>query len=156
MWPLDTAPTDWIECNGQSTAAYPELAALLGATVPDLRGEFVRGWDNGRGTDSGRAINTDQAGSFESHAHGITDPGHNHAINDPGHGHNYSAIGANGSGGNGAEFGSGYSLTSPNTNSAVTSVTVQNNSTGIAGTNTQGSTETRPRNVSLMHIIRAR
>jgi hypothetical protein len=157
MWPLDTAPTDWIECDGGSTAAYPELAALLGATVPDLRGEFVRGWDNGKGTDSGRAINTEQAGSFESHAHGISDPGHNHSVSDPGHTHTYDAaqvIGSEDEGRGGNTSVKINQRTEP-TSGAVTGIGIQNNSTGIA-IQSNGSTETRPRNVSLMYIIRAR
>ena len=34
----------WLECNGQSCAAYPELVKVLGSyTVPDYRGVFLRG-----------------------------------------------------------------------------------------------------------------
>ena len=55
-----TAPTGYLECNGQSTSGYTALAAVVGANVPDLRGEFVRGWDNGRGVDSGRSILSSQ------------------------------------------------------------------------------------------------
>lgn len=43
MWGSSTPPENWIEMDGQSTGAYPELAAIYGASVPDLRGEFVRG-----------------------------------------------------------------------------------------------------------------
>ena len=67
-----TAPTGWLECNGQSTSGYAALTALIGANVPDLRGEFIRGWDNGRGVDSGRAIGTAQANAFGSHSHTVT------------------------------------------------------------------------------------
>ena len=44
-WPTDTLPTDgvWLNCNGQSTADYPLLAAVVGANVPDYRGVFLRG-----------------------------------------------------------------------------------------------------------------
>lgn len=56
-------PSGYLECNGQSTSSYPELAALIGAKVPDLRGAFVRGFDHGRGVDSGRSF-----GSFQSDA----------------------------------------------------------------------------------------
>jgi microcystin-dependent protein len=38
-----TAPTGWLLCNGQSTTGYPTLAALVGATAPDLRGRFPIG-----------------------------------------------------------------------------------------------------------------
>lgn len=44
-------PPGFIICNGQSTAVYPELAKIVGSTVPDLRGEFIRGLDLGRGLD---------------------------------------------------------------------------------------------------------
>lgn len=46
VWPVATNPADtesWLECNGQSTAGYPELAAVVGANIPDLRGKFLRG-----------------------------------------------------------------------------------------------------------------
>ena len=47
-WPGSKAPTTagtWLECNGQSCAAYPELVAVLGKnTVPDYRGVFLRGY----------------------------------------------------------------------------------------------------------------
>ena len=66
-----TPPTGWLECNGQSTAAYPNLVAIGVVTAPDLRGFFVRGWDNSRGVDSGRALGTSQEDEFESHAHVI-------------------------------------------------------------------------------------
>ena len=65
-----TAPTDWLECDGSSIPSqYTDLIALVGANVPDFRGEFIRGWDNGRGVDSGRALLSTQDAAFESHAH---------------------------------------------------------------------------------------
>ena len=66
-----TAPTGYLECNGQSTSGYTALAAVVGANVPDLRGEFVRGWDNGKGTDSGRALGSSQTADLASHRHTI-------------------------------------------------------------------------------------
>lgn len=62
-WPLASAPDGWLKCNGAAftAAQYPKLAlAYPGLRLPDLRGEFVRGWDDGRGADSGRAILTSQ------------------------------------------------------------------------------------------------
>jgi hypothetical protein len=35
---------NWLECNGQSTAGYPDLAAIVGATVPNYKGMFLRGY----------------------------------------------------------------------------------------------------------------
>ena len=50
-WPVATNPEGWdegkwLECNGQtiSQTVYPELFALVGATVPDMRGLFLRGY----------------------------------------------------------------------------------------------------------------
>tara|TARA_R100001198_G_scaffold96577_1_gene87121 strand:- start:244 stop:1386 length:1143 start_codon:yes stop_codon:yes gene_type:complete len=64
-----TAPTGYLECNGQSTAGYAALAAVVGANVPDLRGEFVRGWDDGRGVDTGRTLGSTQDHQFQDHKH---------------------------------------------------------------------------------------
>jgi hypothetical protein len=64
-----TPPAGWIECNGQSAASYPNLVALGITNVPDLRGQFVRGWDNGKGIDPGRTLASLQADEFKSHSH---------------------------------------------------------------------------------------
>lgn len=61
----------WLEADGSSLrrVAYPSLFAKIGTTyggsgaffnLPDLRGEFVRGWDHGRGADAGRSLGTSQ------------------------------------------------------------------------------------------------
>ncbi len=58
-YPLATPPTGWFNCNGAifDKAQYPKLALVYpSGTLPDLRGEFIRGWDNGRGVDSGRVL----------------------------------------------------------------------------------------------------
>ena len=58
-WPLTSAPLGWLICNGAAfdKALYPYLAAAYpSGKLPDLRGEFIRGWDAGRGVDAGRAI----------------------------------------------------------------------------------------------------
>ncbi|HDQ1286051.1 TPA: tail fiber protein, partial [Escherichia coli] len=57
-YPLATPPTGWMKCNGSSfnKTLLPALAAVYPSGVlPDLRGEFIRGWDDGRGVDVGRA-----------------------------------------------------------------------------------------------------
>ena len=56
LWPTSVVPTGFLELNGQSTTGYPNLVTIYGLTLPDMRGEFVRGWDNGRGVDAWRAI----------------------------------------------------------------------------------------------------
>jgi microcystin-dependent protein len=71
-FPISTPPSGWIECDGSAIdPQYSALVGLVGANTPDLRGVFVRGWDNGKGTDSGRAINTDQDDSFQDHWHDV-------------------------------------------------------------------------------------
>ncbi|EGD4490229.1 phage tail protein, partial [Escherichia coli] len=58
-WPSATPPTGWLKCNGAAFSAeeYPELAKAYPTNkLPDLRGEFIRGWDDGRGIDAGREI----------------------------------------------------------------------------------------------------
>ena len=79
---MSTAPTGWLECDGSavSRTTYSDLFAALSTThgvgdgsttfnVPDLRGEFIRGWDNGRGVDSGRAFGSTQTDQFQGHEH---------------------------------------------------------------------------------------
>lgn len=46
IWPIATIPATgvWLECNGQSATAYPLLTAIIGPTVPDYRGYFLRGY----------------------------------------------------------------------------------------------------------------
>ncbi|MGM3175047.1 phage tail protein [Dickeya lacustris] len=65
-WPLAEAPEGWLKCNGQTfdTAKYLQLAKLYPAgNLPDLRGEFIRGWDDGRGVDAKREIVSSQSGT---------------------------------------------------------------------------------------------
>ena len=65
-WPLAAAPAGWLKCNGAAftAAQYPKLAqAYPELKLPDLRGEFLRGWDDGRGVDSSRALLSSQSGS---------------------------------------------------------------------------------------------
>jgi microcystin-dependent protein len=47
MWATATAPTGWLICNGQSTTGYTALAAIVGATVPDMRGDVPVGFSSG-------------------------------------------------------------------------------------------------------------
>ncbi|MGI6842723.1 phage tail-collar fiber domain-containing protein [Escherichia coli] len=73
-WPSATPPTGWLKCNGAAFSAeeYPELAKAYPANkLPDLRGEFIRGWDDGRGIDTGRSILSIQGYATEDHAHGL-------------------------------------------------------------------------------------
>lgn len=74
-WPLSTAPLGWLICNGATfdKAMYPFLAAAYpSGKLPDLRGEFIRGWDAGRGVDAGRALLSAQSDLFKAHHHAFT------------------------------------------------------------------------------------
>ena len=79
---LSTAPTGFLSADGTavSRATYAALFSAIGTTfgvgngsttfnVPDLRGEFIRGFDGGRGVDSGRALGSSQTDDFKSHTH---------------------------------------------------------------------------------------
>jgi len=81
---MNTAPTGWLDCDGSavSRTTYSTLYTAIGTTfgagdgsttfnVPDLRGEFIRGWDDGRGVDSGRTFGSAQADELKSHRHSI-------------------------------------------------------------------------------------
>lgn len=68
-WPSATPPTGWLKCNGAAFSAeeYPELAKAYPTNkLPDLRGEFIRGWDDGRGVDSGRALLSAQSDTLQN------------------------------------------------------------------------------------------
>ncbi|SCZ68480.1 Phage tail fibre repeat-containing protein [Photorhabdus luminescens] len=66
-WPLPYPPIGYLTCNGAffNKLQYPKLAeAYPDGRLPDLRGEFIRGWDDSRGADSGRGILSWQEGSY--------------------------------------------------------------------------------------------
>ncbi|OWF75626.1 hypothetical protein B4907_21230 [Yersinia kristensenii] len=68
-WPLTTAPSGYLKCNGASfnKTQYPKLAlAYPSGVLPDLRGDVVRGWDDGRGIDPGRGILTEQGDAIRN------------------------------------------------------------------------------------------
>lgn len=78
----NTAPAGWLKANGAAVSriAYADLFAAIGTmfgagdgfttfNLPDLRGEFLRGWDDARGVDGGRDLGSSQAGALQSHAH---------------------------------------------------------------------------------------
>lgn len=81
---LTTAPAGWLKANGAaiSRTAYSALFAAIGTTfgvgdggttfnLPDLRGEFVRGWDDSRGIDSGRTFGSAQSDELKAHTHQV-------------------------------------------------------------------------------------
>lgn len=111
----NVAPTGWVKMNGAllSRVTYANLWAYAqaqgpvseaiwaggkfgafsvgdGSTtfrIPDGRGLFLRGFDDGRGTDPGRVLGDYQAPTNQAHTHVLNDPGHGHSVSDPGHTH---------------------------------------------------------------------
>ena len=78
----NSAPSGYLEADGAaiSRTTYSALFAVVGTTfgsgdgsttfnLPDLRGEFLRGWDNGKGTDSGRTFGSFQDHQLQLHSH---------------------------------------------------------------------------------------
>jgi len=73
-WPTTTPPTGWLRCNGAifDKIQYPTLAiAYPNAILPDLRGVFIRGWDDGRGLDAGRGILSYAPDTLRKHTHAL-------------------------------------------------------------------------------------
>ena len=159
-----TIPTGYLECNGAavSRTTYAALFSFIGTqygagngsstfNLPDLRGEFVRGFDNGRGVDSGRSIGSSQSGQNLSHAHDA-DASATSNVSDPGQRHPSRGYGNDDDGGN--QFtGSG--------NNSVRNNAIEDATTGISvATNVSidvdndGGNEARPRNVAMMYIIK--
>ncbi|MEA1691751.1 phage tail protein [Salmonella enterica subsp. enterica serovar Minnesota] len=68
-WPLPNPPQGWLKYNGApfDKNTFPKLGAVYPAGVlPDLRGEFIRGWDDGRGVDAGRIILAQQGDAIRN------------------------------------------------------------------------------------------
>lgn len=147
-----TAPAGWLKANGAaiSRTAYAGLFAAIGTTygagngsttfnVPDLRGEFLRGLDDGRGADSGRAMGTWQDSQNRSHSHGVSDPGHSHSsgltmMDDDNGGGVYGAV----------EGDNAFTTWWVGTTGSGTGIWI----------NADGGNETRPRNVALLACIK--
>jgi len=147
MWAASTAPAGYLECNGAllSRTTYASLFAAIGTTfgvgdgsttfaIPDMRGYFPRGWDHNRGVDSGRAFGSSQSDAYGSHSHGINDPGHSHGTD----------LTLSGGFGGGYSWPGGGQAATSGTSAASTNISVQS----------AGSSETRPKNIVLMFIIK--
>ena len=136
--PRLTEPAGWLKCNGQavSRTTYAELFAILGTTygagngsttfnVPDYRGEFPRGLDEGRGVDVGRVLGSTQADMLEAHNHNVGA---------------FTTSASN----TGQGVFSFYSVTSHGGGSSFNGYTTSSN----------GGTETRPRNIAAPYFIK--
>ena len=135
-----TVPVGYLKCNGNVvpngsgtvqgvTADFSALYSALSNTygslgqLPDLRGEFVRGFDDGRGIDPGRSFGSNQSHELYSHNHGLSD--------------NTASEQNDFFGGSSNNYG-----------------LKQFSNTNYGTTNTTGGSETRPRNVALMAVIK--
>ncbi|WP_260403870.1 MULTISPECIES: tail fiber protein [unclassified Pseudomonas] len=139
-FPTGIVPPGFLELDGsvQSIATYPDLAAYLSTKfnkgdegtgnfrLPESRGEFLRGWDHGRGTDVGRGIGSWQADDNKAHAHTYT--------RIPVFGNTGGANAAGIVADNGTQTGS---------------------SNFASYMNTSGGSEARPRNLAVMWCIKA-
>lgn len=133
-------PDGFLECNGAaiSRALYADLFADIGTSwgagdgsttfnIPDMRGEFPRGWDNGRGVDLGRAIGASQAEEYKSHNHSGTFRSTNQA----------------------------YSFVKAGTTGVPSTMTAYNSPVNkTSNVPAQGGAETRPRNMAVMYLIK--
>ncbi|EPA2608138.1 phage tail protein [Escherichia coli] len=138
-WPSATPPTGWLKCNGAAFSAeeYPELAKVYPTNkLPDLRCEFIRGWDDGRGVDAGRQLLSSQGDAIRN-IEGFADGGI---------GMSFDAI-------RGAFYDAG-----------TRSARMPNNTTTIDKTDDLGfdasrvvptANENRPRNIAFNYIVRA-
>ena len=170
IWPTATPPAGYLECNGAalSRTTYAALYAVLGVTygkgagtaanttfrLPDLRGQFIRGWDNGRGIDPDRAFRTDRGDGTTGDKVGARQAAalkkHNHVglYNSP-----Y---------GTGLHYIYGYKHNGVNTNAlqgfgAFPRLDLglhDNNSANAIKTGDAGGNETRPRNINMMFAIK--
>lgn len=180
--PKANMPAGWLYCDGSnvSRVVYQELFDAIGTTygagdgsttfkLPDLRGEFIRGWDDGRGIDSSRALGSYQTDTFESHTHTAstaTAGSHTHTLSTTttaagSHNHAFGRTGdvsyAAG-GGNllitGTGTTSGTSTESNHVHSINGTTSSHAGHTHSVTVNSAGSSETRPRNMALMYFIK--
>lgn len=155
FYPKTTAPTGWLKANGAavSRSTYAALFSAIGTAfgagdgittfnIPDLRGEFVRGLDDGRGVDTGRILsNTSQENQNKSHSHTGT------AASAGTHAHSIDCRAAAGEGPDGVGATSGASGGTYATASA-------GGHTHSVTTVTEGGAEARPRNIALLACIK--
>ena len=159
MMATTTVPSGYLKCNGAavSRTTYADLFAIIGTAhgagdgsstfeLPDLRGEFVRGWDDSRGVDSGRNFGSAQSDQNKQHNHSASATS---SVSDPGHFHNVPYSNSDSGDGVIEESGTGFSGVEP-TNSATTGISV---STSVSIGNSGGN-EARPRNIAMMYVIK--
>lgn len=150
-WPTLIPPTGWLKCNGAifDKTKYPKLAlAYPSGKLPDLRGEFIRGLDDGRGIDSGRSILSLQNQQVVAHKHLTLACGEQHAGNFA----NSWGLGTTNTkklGISSAAYSSkGHFYTNDGSEELETS-NIPLNQVGLVGA------ENRPRNIAFLYIVKA-
>ena len=179
---VDTVPTGYVKCNGasyQRTGTYAALFAVIGTTygaadsshfnVPDLRGEFVRGFDDSRGVDSGRSINDPQGGQNQQHNHpasssaSVSDSGHFHHSFKSGnagerqYNSNLSSSNFPSSGTGAGNKNEAYNIVAQSSESNVGRTSSETTGIGVnvsTSTSNDGGNEARPRNIAMLYIIK--
>ena len=142
-WPTATPPAGWLQCNGATFTKeqYPVLARVYPTLrLPDLRGEFIRGWDDGRKIDEGRKLLSWQKGTLVG-----------------GHDDNDSSLDISYmSNGNNIDYG-GDKVFAGNYRSDYLWYVILDgtNSRAKAGLNGAFFNITRPRNIAFNYIVRA-
>ena len=152
-----SVPTGWLECDGStiSRTTYADLFAVIGETfgagdgsttfqIPDLRGEFIRGYDNGRDVDTGRTFGSAQADAFEQHTHT------NSVSTDGSHVHSVPLADSGGNPSSNYLSGADLNVTSGSLNTGYGGSHTHTVTIDDAGT----EAETRPRNIALMFCIK--
>ena len=134
-WPSNNLPSGWLECNGSAfdKNQFPKLAAAYSqGFLPDLRGEFIRGWDNFRGVDPERELlswETDAIRNIYGEFKTAANP----------------------------EYASGVFNTIPANTRHIRSSLDPNNATIVfnASSVVPVAHENRPRNIAFMYIVKA-
>ena len=173
MMATTTAPSGYLKCNGAavSRTTYADLFAIIGTThgagdgsstfnVPDLRGEFVRGWDDSRGVDSGRSFGSSQSDANKQHNHTATSTStispsaHNHVFP----GDDQLSFTANGQGGWTNRTTGSFNYDADSSTSGAGKIYRTSDATISASTSTtianDGGSEARPRNIAMMYVIK--
>ncbi|WP_051399091.1 MULTISPECIES: phage tail protein [Pseudomonas] len=158
FFPSSSAPAGFLKANGAavSRSTYAALFAVIGTNfgagdgsstfnLPDLRGEFLRAWDDGRGVDGGRALNTSQASQNLNHTHSAT------AANAGAHQHTMSFKQDRAPEGAGNAV---YGDEAYYSGEASQGTSTAGDHTHTITVSFSGGTESRPRNIALLACIK--
>ncbi len=150
-FPVDKVPVGFLEIDGsvKSAAAYPDLAKFLGTAfnkgdegagnfrLPESRGEFLRGWDHGRGVDADRLLGSGQLSQNQRHVH--------------------SEIVSNSTVADQAQFVAGSKVPTPTLTQILYNDTAATDNYAVTPADwaASGGDESRPRNLAVMWCIKA-